>query len=165
MEDDVTVIEDGMPCEIIQFPKKHLRPEILDAELAARNQKAKEYYVRDVMDKFLDQAHEALISFGIVTNTPEFEKDFFFFQNALSAMFCRSFDVEHPLHPLINAAERQITEDGEVAWTWPNLTVAPPERRPRAKKSTMAGNTTASVVADDPFAQNTAASADGTGES
>lgn len=103
---------------VIGFPKKHIRPEILDAEILRRHERGKEYYIIEVIGKFLDQATEAYIAFGIDIFSEEYQKDFQYFQNAVAGIFYKSVDLHHPTHDIVETAKQKILENGESVWVF-----------------------------------------------
>jgi hypothetical protein len=103
---------------IVKFPKKHMRPEILSEEMAAKHQKGKEYFVQEMTARYLEQALEGLVTMGVPIDSPEYHKCIAYLQNVIMAIFYRYADLDHELHAIFEQGIPVETEDGIIGYLW-----------------------------------------------
>ena len=128
-------------ADIIPFPTKHCRPEILSNEIVAREKKAKEYYSVEAAHRFFGECIEGFISYGVHVEDVAFQKDLAFLHRLFIAIFMRSVEIAHPMHELIDKGEKVIDEDGDVIWDWSKvealLTTKSPVNKTTTKRKKM----------------------------
>lgn len=112
--------DDG--ATIIQFPKKHGRPEILNDEIAERWERGKKYFVEEMTVRYCEQAIEGLVSFGIDTEDPKYTKDIAYLTTVASGIFAKFADMPHGIHITIDSGAEVKDCDGNlIGYTWEPL--------------------------------------------
>lgn len=109
--------DDG--ATIIKFPKKHLRPEILNEEVAKRWEQGKVYFVAEMTARYCEQAIEGLVSFGVDIDDPKYAKDIAYLTNVAAGIFSRMSDIPHDIHAAVDRAfEIKDTEGNFLGYVW-----------------------------------------------
>lgn len=127
--------DDANTSNIVQFPIRHCRPEILSEEIAKRNDAAKVYYVTDITMRFLEQAAEAFLQMGIDVEEEPFVKDFAYFQLVVEGIFARSAEMNHTIHLVMDAGKAAKDPEGHTRYIWPNSQEKAPKKASRAATS------------------------------
>ena len=109
-------------ADIVKFPRKHLRPEILTAETLRHHEEGKRFYTAEMTARYCEQAVEGLTAFGIDVNDPVYEKDLAYLQTVAHGIFCRSTGMPHDIHSMVERGKKVIDEQGQViGYKWPKV--------------------------------------------
>ena len=105
--------------EIVQFPREHMRPEVLAAELPKREMQGKAIYAQALAGKCIAEMVELCAQHNIDIWTDDFDRAFAYISEAMKAIFYSEVGLKHPLHKTFNAAYKEQNEDGSESWVFP----------------------------------------------
>jgi hypothetical protein len=105
---------------VIKFPKKHLRPEVLSDQLAEQHQRAQSYYASSMAAKFIEDMNEALIVAGIPVNDKNFTKDLTYLYLNIYGLFGKTLGLTTDITEMIDGG-KFITIDGKLYLAWGDI--------------------------------------------
>jgi hypothetical protein len=98
---------------ILVFPKQNKRlneqpaPPEMEKDILDRKTK----YVNSLFDTITNQVFKLMGTLGVNPEKPSFKEDAAFAFEALRATIYRNFELQHPFHPMIDNATKQMKDN------------------------------------------------------
>lgn len=104
--------------KVLEFPKHKIVREIAPkiAEVEEAKEKGKQKFADEIVYDLIGNIHDALESYGIDTETNDFDKDYSVVIDMLRATVYRSMGIKHHLHSFIDkhVSVVKIEKDGKI---------------------------------------------------